>query len=83
MTESSSPLYTALLKALNVEKDSIVASAWGKDYTLGDFDRMTDKEIRHTAYKIKTYNIWLRLLLGVSKIRVWFWRNLDELTAGF
>lgn len=82
MNRPPSPLYVALMRALNVNTDSVVATAWGQDYTLGDLDRMSDRQLRATAFKIKSYNLWMKLKLRGVRIQVWFWRNVLEFVVG-
>lgn len=74
-----SPLYTALLQALGVTQDSVVATAWGRDYTLADLEAMSTRERRLTNWKIRSYNWVLRFDLFRAKCQVWLWRTIDEL----
>jgi len=80
---SPSPLYTALLQALGVTANSVVATAWGRDYTLSELEAMTTTERRLTNWKLRSYNVYLRMELVVCRTREWFWRNVSELVAGF
>lgn len=79
MNDFSSPYYKALLKALDVAADSVVAHAWGRDYTLAQLEAMSDRERRLTNWKIRSYNWVLRFDLFRAKCQVWLWRTIDNL----
>ena len=77
-----SPLYTAILQALGVTANSVVATAWGRDYTLMDLENMTPRQRRITNWKLKSYNCWLRVKLQVSRVHIWVLRNTLEFLTG-
>lgn len=60
----------------------LYATAWGRNYTMQELLSLTPNRIRLITYKVRTYNVYLRIRLAYLRAHIYVLRSLNEFVQG-
>lgn len=66
----------------NMTAQEPYATAWGRNYSPEELKTMSLCQLKLAVFKVRTYNVYLRIILRWYRIKIRFYRGLSEFITG-